>query len=47
MSDYNIGTHGERWAPYCDAIFSEIGFEVESRAELAVTQFRIPEALER
>jgi len=27
------------WAPYCDAIFSEIGFEVESRAELAVVHF--------
>ncbi len=46
MSDCNIGTHGEHWAPYCDAIFSEIGFEVEFLAELAVIQFRVPEALE-
>ena len=35
MSDYDIGTYGERWAPHYDAVFSEIDFEVEFLEKLA------------
>jgi hypothetical protein len=35
MSDYDIGTYGERWAPHYDAVFSETDFEVEFLEELA------------
>ena len=36
MSDYNIGPTESTGLPYCDTIFSEVGFEVESPAESAV-----------
>lgn len=35
MSDHDISTFGKRWAPYYDAVFDEVDFEVEFLEQLA------------